>query len=878
MRRLSTLLLITALVTSNAFGQETAKRTYRAVRVEQPPLIDGVLNDETWTVGEWQGDFTQFEPNEGKKPSQPTEFKILYDDNYIYVAIKAFDSSPDSIVDRMTRRDNLDGDNVGIIFDSYYDLRTGFAFFVSSAGVKTDMIFTNDGQSEDPTWDPIWFVRTARFDGGWAAEMKIPLSQMRFQAESSDSWGLEVARQIYRHREMSFWQPIPRNAPGLIHMMGLLEGLGELRPRKQADITPYTVGSYERYQGQPGNPFSGGSDFRATAGVDGKIGITNNLTLDFTVLPDFGQVEADPSEVNLTAFETFFQERRPFFIEGRNITSFRLGIGDGDLGNDNLFYSRRIGRRPQLSPSLEDGEYSSIPRQSRILGAVKLTGKTAGGLSVGIVEAITAEEKAEIDNEGERRFQTVEPLTNYFVSRVQKDFNKGNTMIGGVFTNTWRNFDESEITSMHKTANTGGIDFTQFFRDKNWTLSATASLSRVAGPEQAIAATQRSSVHYYQRPDADYLTYDPTRTSLSGHAGNVQFGKVGGNWNFMFFNTWKSPGFESNDLGYVRRSDEIAQVFWSGYSINKPFSIFNRIRFNTNVWNFWDFGGNFNGTGGNFNLFTQFKNMWSTSVGYNVNLNNQVSNTQLRGGPAVRLPGYNSIWFNVSTDTRKKLTINSSFTYREGNEGYSSMRSAGILFTYRPLNTLSIRINPSYSVSGNQLQYVTRQSFSGDPRYIMASLSQKVLSLSFRVNYNITPDLSVQYWGQPFLAAADFRQFKMITEPKADNYTDRFHIFDDSQISYNSDEKRYYIDENRNGSTDYRFNDPNFNSDAFLSNLVVRWEFSAGSTIFLVWSQSRDYYIREGELDIRSNLNGLFTDRKPYDVFLIKFSYRFGLR
>ena len=566
-------MMIAALISFNAFGQETTKRRYRAVRIEQPPVIDGILNDETWLAGEWQGDFTQFDPYEGMKPSQPTEFKILYDDSHIYVAIKAYDSAPDSIVDRMTRRDNLDGDNVGIIFDSYYDLRTGFAFFVSSAGVKTDMIFTNDGQSEDPTWDPIWFVKTARFEGGWAAEMKIPLSQLRFQSESSDYWGLEVARQIYRHREMSFWQPIPRNAPGLIHMIGLLEGFGELRPRKQADITPYTVGSFERYQGEAGNPFARGRDFRATAGVDGKIGITNNLTLDFTVLPDFGQVEADPSEVNLTAFETFFQERRPFFIEGRNITSFRIGIGDGDLGNDNLFYSRRIGRRPQLSLSLDDGEYSSTPRQSRILGAVKLTGKTAGGLSVGIVEAVTAEEKAEIDFEGERRFQTVEPLTNYFVTRVQKDFNKGNTMIGGVFTNTWRDFDESEITSIHKSANTGGVDFTQYFRDKNWMLSATAAASRVAGPEQAITATQRSSVHYYQRPDADYITYDPERTSLSGHAGNVQVGKVGGNWNFVASTIWKSPGFESNDLGYVRKSDEIGQVLWSGYSINKPFKI-----------------------------------------------------------------------------------------------------------------------------------------------------------------------------------------------------------------------------------------------------------------------------------------------------------------
>jgi hypothetical protein len=879
MRRFLLILTIPTLVLCSAFGQEIAKRTYKAVKTEKMPIIDGNLSDDAWMDGEWQGDFTQFEPYEGVKPSQPTEFKILFDENYIYVGIKAFDSAPDSIVDRMTRRDVTDGDNVGIIFDSYYDERTGFAFIVSSAGVKSDQIFVNDGQTQDPTWDPIWFVKTGRFDGGWSAEMKIPLTQLRFKSESADLWGLEVVRQVYRHREASFWQPIPRSASGMVHMFGLLEGVGELKPRRQADLMPYLVTSHERYQGEAGNPFAKGSDFKAAAGIDGKIGITNNLTLDFTVLPDFGQVEADPSEVNLTAYETFFQERRPFFIEGRNITSFRIGIGDGgDMSNDNLFYSRRIGRRPQLSPQLNDGEYAYVPRQSRILGAVKLTGKTAGGLSIGIVEAVAAEERAEIDYDGERRFQTVEPLTNYFVTRVQKDFNKGNTLLGGVYTNMWRNIESTGITSLHRTANTGGIDFTQYWGKRNYMATATIAVSQVAGPAEAIASTQRSSVHYLQRPDAGYVTYDPTRTNLPGHAGNFQIGKVGGRWNVVAFTIWKSPGFESNDLGYVRKSDEFGQLFWSGYSFNKPFSIFNRIRLNSNLWSFWDFGGNYTGTGGNFSVYAQFKNMWSTQIGTNKNFNHQVSNTQLRGGPAMRIPGYNSLWGNVSTDTRKKLIANLSVNYRVGNENYSHSKSTGLLITYRPNNTLSMRINPSYTVSDNQMQYVSRQSFGDESRYILGSLNQKVLSLAVRVNYNITPDLSIEYWGQPFLAAADYGRFKMVTSPRAEEYADRFHEFDDTQLTYNSEEMRFYVDENRDGNSDYRFSNPDFNSDAFLSNLVVRWEFSAGSTVYLVWSQSRDYYEREGGFEVWNNVNNLFTDKKPYDVFLIKFSYRFGLR
>ncbi len=877
MKTIASIIFFAFICSISGLGQETAKRSYRAVRAEQVPVIDGVPDEEAWNAGVWDGGFTQFQPFEGKDPKQPTEFKILYDDNNIYVAFKAFDSAPDSIVDRMTRRDNVDGDNVGVIFDSYFDLRTGFAFMVSSAGVKSDLIFANDGQSQDPTWDPIWEAATARFEKGWSAEMRIPLNQLRFKSNSGDLWGLELLRVVHRHNEMSFWQPIPRSASGLVHMFGTLEGLENIKTRKQIDLTPYTVGSYENYGKEEGNPFRTGSDYRARFGLDGKVGVTNNLTLDFTVLPDFGQVEADPSEVNLTAYETFFQEKRPFFIEGRNITSFRVGIGDGDLGNDNLFYSRRIGRMPQLSPSTGPGEYSFTPRTTRILGAAKITGKTQNGLSVGVINAVTSEERAEIDLEGERRFQTAEPLTNYFVSRVQKDVNKGNTIIGAVFTNVLRDFDESEITSLHKTATSTGVDFTQYFAKKNWMLTATAAVSNVQGPAEAIAATQRSSVHFYQRPDADYVSYDPGRTSLTGHAGNVQFGKVGGNWNIVYFTIWKSPGFETNDMGYTRKADEFGQLIWSAYSINKPFSVFNRVRFNSNQYNFWDFGGNFLSAGGNFSIYSQFKNMWSAQIGYNGS-GPSTSNTLLRGGPAIKLPGVHGLFVYVGTDNRKKLMVSTSGSYRKGGENYSENMSVNMGITWRPLNTLSVSASPNFSTGRNELQYVALRKFGEEDRYLFGSLKQNVLSLSLRINYNITPDLSIQYWGQPFLAAIDFSDYKMITSPKDKQYSDRFHVYGDDEINYNQQQNRYYIDENRDGTNDYSFANPDRNSDVFLSNLVARWEFRPGSVIFLVWSQNRTYYEPEGAFAVWNNVTNLFTAEKPYNVFLVKFSYRFGLR
>ena len=374
------------------------KRTYKAVRVNgQIPVIDGTLNETFWTSAIKGKKFTQFQPSEGKDPHQPTEFAIKYDDDNIYVGIWAYDSSPDSISQRLTRRDQIDGDLVGIEIDSYFDHRTSFGFWVSASGVKMDKLASNNGITEDPSWDPIWFVKTKINNEGWTAEMRIPLSQLRFGEESDKIWGFEIARMIFRKNEISLWQPIPRDGAGWVHEFGELHGIRNINPKKQLEITPYSVGSIERFEKIEGNPYATGKDKSFSGGFDAKIGVTNNLTLDLAANPDFGQVEADPSQVNLTAYETFYAEKRPFFIEGRNILSMPLMIGDGDLANENVFYTRRIGRRPQGYTSVGSGEYADVPEFTRIIGASKLTGKTSKGLSIGIMEAVVAEQKAVID-------------------------------------------------------------------------------------------------------------------------------------------------------------------------------------------------------------------------------------------------------------------------------------------------------------------------------------------------------------------------------------------------------------------------------------------------------------------------------------------------
>lgn len=872
------LILFTTLMCATLAGQGAdVRKTYKAERTDNPPLIDGALDDPAWITGTWDGNFVQFEPVNGARASQQTEFKVIFDEENIYVAIKAYDTAPDSIIRRIARRDNADGDMVGIAFDSYHDLRTGFVFLVNAAGVKQDMVWANDGQIEDETWDPIWFTRTELYDWGWAAEMKIPLTQLRFRIAEGGIWGMEVMRQTFRDREFTVWQHIDRNSSGLVHNFGEIHGLQGIKPRKQADITPFTVASFERYEAEEGNPFADGSGFRLNGGIDAKIGVTNNMTVDLTVNPDFGQVEADPSEVNLSAFETFFEEKRPFFIEGKNITSFKTGIGDGDIGNDNLFYSRRIGRSPHLGVSLEDNEFVRSPRNIPIIGAAKITGKTPEGLSIGILEAVTAEGRAEIDSLGHRSTQVVEPLTNYFVSRVMKDFNGGKTIIGGAFTNTYRFLDGTGIDRLVTSANTGGIDITQYFKDQNWMLSAAASFSNLNGGTESIKRLQKSPVHLFQRPDADYTELDTTRRSLNGHGGNIQFGKVGGHWNFVLFSLWKSPGYDLNDMGYLQNADGIMNVLWSAYRFDKPFSIFRMIRPNTNFWSGWDFGGNHLFAGGNFSIYTEFKNLWSFNMGINFE-GESTSNTMLRGGPSMLMPSSRNYFANVSSNSSKMIygTLWGN-TSRGGDDSRSSW-SAGFNLTAKPGQSFSATISPSYSRNMNKLQYVTNESSGGEEKYILSRIDQQIISMSLRLNYNITPDLTIQYWGQPFLAAMDYSEFKVITNPRAAEFADRFHLYTESELTYYEDDNYFSVDENGDDIEDYRFDNPDYNFDEFLSNLVLRWEFRPGSTVYLVWSQTRHYSDHTGAFSFDQNISNLYTSETPHDIFLVKLTYRFGLR
>ncbi len=861
------------------FPQAKEKRIHHAVKLTtSPPVIDGKFNDPAWELGKWENHFVQIQPYQGREPTFQTRFKVLYDNNNLYVAIKAYDPAPDSIERRLTAKDNMEmaGDIVGILLDSYFDHRTAFNFMVSAGGVKTDYVMSNDGMNQDDTWDPIWYVKTRIVADGWNAEMRIPLSQMRFSKSDEQVWGLEVARYIYRKQELSLWQFIPNDAPGFVHLFGEMHGIRQIKPRKQMEIAPYGVARYEHYEPEAGNPFRTGKGHKFNAGVDGKIGLTNNITMDFTVNPDFGQVEADPSQLNLTAYETFYEEKRPFFVEGKNIFNYQLMMGDGDMSSENVFYSRRIGRRPQGYPSsLQEGDHVDLPEATTILGAAKISGKTEKGLSIGILESVTAAEKAEIDHEGKRSFETVEPLTNYTVVRLQKDYNAGRTTVGGILTSVNRRLDGTHLQYLRSAAYTGGFDLSHSWNDRNYQVTFKTVCSAVYGDTLAMIRTQRSSTHYYQRPDATHLRYDSSRTSLYGSAGTFTLGKVGGgHWQYLGIFLWKTPGLELNDIGFVRETDMLGPALWIGYRIWEPVAIFRKISVNFNQWTGWDFGLNFLGFGGSASLFTQFMNYWTFSAGM-FGEGRSTSNTLLRGGPAMRLPGNTGIHLRIGTDDRKKLSFSARSVQQWGFEHYKRMQNYSLSIFYRPVPSFQVSLTPEFSKGRNDLQYVSRKTYDNDPRYLFGHIEQQVVEMSLRLNFSILPNLNIQFWGQPFIASGKYSEFKYITDPKADRFADRFSILNEPYISYDPENHIYLVDENGDDVDDYYFFNPDFNFISFKSNLVLRWEFVPGSNLYLVWSQNRDDYTPEGSMHVGDNLGDL-ADLYPHNIFLIKFSYRFA--
>ncbi len=866
-RNISLLVMVFGVIT--LFAQPKIYTTQKLIG--NAPDIDGYLDEAIWQQGLWEGKFYQNSPNNGETPSQQTSFKIYYDDDNIYVAIKSYDTKPDKIERRLSRRDGMTGDRIAIEFDSYYDKRTSFMFGVNAAGVKNDGIIVRDDGYPDLTADPIWFVKTQIVADGWQAEMKIPVSQLRFNNDDDKVWGLQIVRYFFRNQEYDTWQNVPDSLSGWVRNYGKLYGIKNLKPKKVAELAPYILGKAENYKKEEGNPFAKGREFGIDAGLDGKIGISNDFTLDIAINPDFGQVEADPSQLNLTAYETYYQEKRPFFLEGRNITSYNLGFG---FTFDNLFYSRRIGRPPQGYTTLQEGEYVNIPERTKILGAIKLTGKTKKGWSLAIVESFTNNEKAQINNNGDVREESVEPYTNYFLARVQKDINKGNTIIGGIITNVYRDINSANLEFLNTTASAAGLDFQQFLNHKKHVLRVNYSQSYISGSKEAMLYQQLSSRRYYQRPDNNSVSLDTNITSLAGSSGTIQFAKeVNTGFTYGTFFTYRSSGFEANDLGYLQLASYLYGDSYIGYAITKPFSIFRRMSFESDMSYYFDWDGNVTRLYADNKGYISFRNFWNFNYHF-ARTFNITKNTLLRGGPAIKLPSFWEYQFSLSTNNTKKLvgTIAWWHAIHDEDSGINYELSGQI--NYRPINSLNISVYAKYGDYFNELQYVSEEAVGQEARYVFGSLNRETLFFALRIDFNISPEFTLQYYGSPYISGGLYNDFKRIDDPLANQYIDRFHTYEPNEISYSDANEIYSVSENANGSTDYSFYNPDFNFKQFRSNFVMRWEYRAGSAFYLVWSQSRtgiDYY---GEFEYGKDIQNLFKVF-PTDVLMLKFSYRF---
>jgi hypothetical protein len=728
------------------------------------------------------------------------------------------------------------------MLDPYHDRRTGYEFSVNPAGVKADYAIYNDGD-EDVAWDAVWDAATRIDSLGWTAEYRIPLSQLHYSSKGSGTFGLLLWRVIQRHTATVTWPLYRTSRSGLTSQFGELTGLDGLGSPGHAEITPYVITKSQ--------PDAGAADpeqnQEVSLGGDLKYRLASNLLLNATVNPDFGQVEADPSELNLSAFETFFSERRPFFVEGKGLFTFTVNcvvVVDCNTG-EGLFYSRRIGRSPQLTDTY--GNEASAT-STKILGAGKVTGRLPNGFSLGALDAVT-------DHVAGPGGTTLEPATNYGVIRANQDFHGGDASLGFIVTGVNRSLDATSAPYLHRSAYAGGIDGRWRFHGR-FEISGSLDLSRVAGDAAAIARTQQDPVHLYQRPDGP-LTFDSTRTSLSGINQEIRFAKVGGKrLHFETAYQRRTPGFEVNDLGFLRQADQQEWTSWANLAFNHPNRIFQQLRWNFNNWEHWTAEGLPTERAFNTNVHVQFTNRWWLHVGGTIGqLGATYCDRCARGGPAVRQDPYLSPWITIQGDDRRPLVPSVSANYTRGDQGRSETIDLSPTLDLKVSTRFTTSLSAEYNHNRNDLQYFdTFTDPAGGQHYTFAHLQQRTLSFTWRLGYTFTPTTSLQVYASPFVSKGTYTDIREVADARASEYSARYRPYTDPAVAED---------------------DSGFNFQQFRSNVVFRWEYRPGSTLFLVWSQGRqaDSPV-EGAESFRGDLGDLFG-RRARDTFLVKVSYWF---
>lgn len=875
----------------------------QAVRIGGGIRIDGRLDEATWASVPPITRFTQVTPDEGQPSTERTEVRIAYDVDAIYVGAYLHDRG--RVMTRLLRRDALaqDSDWLEVSFDAYHDHQTASTFAVNPAGVRRDQTGVDapeggggrgGGRGGPPSsggseWNPVWEVATAVTDSGWMAEMRIPLSQLRFGRAEVQTWGLQVRRTIARRAEEAMFAFVPRNERGGPARFGHLQGLERLEARDPLEIIPYVSGRAD-FRRAPrnlavdfDNPFRSGRDLEAGIGADLQYRLSSNFTLNAAVNPDFGQVEVDPAVINLTDLEIRLQENRPLFVEGADI--FRFGESTA-LGSAQLLYTRRVGRAPSLGAPPE-AAYVDMPASAGILGAAKLTGRTSGGWSLGFLDAVTRRERAPwVDAQNVERAVLVEPLSNYFATRVRRDLNSGGTSFGAVATAVNRRLEgEMQEARLRAAAYAGGIDFRHEWASRRWSATGHFSPSYIRGSEAAMIAAQNSSARYFGRPDADHLSVDSAATSLAGYAANVNVGRRAGAFVGSVELGATSPTYEINDLGFQTTADRLALDLRLGYRRNRPGRVLRSWAVLSGTNPNWNYGGERVSQGAALILNGQLLNYWSGGL----ILRRQFStlNDRLtRGGPLARTPAGPGVIFNFSSDFRKPYTIGGNASlFRE--EGGASATSAAFDIGLRPAGNWDVRVGPSLLRTRRTPQYVqpvtdATAARTFGRRYVFAELDQTVLSLETRLNVNFTPDLSFELYAQPLIASGDYGTLMELERPRTFDFV-RYGIEGGSTISAPDGQGRFTIDPDGPGpAPSFRVFDRDFSTRSLRGNAVLRWEWRPGSTLFVVWQQSRaetltaldpDSAFRQaGSFDPGRDARELFGLR-PDNVFMVKMTW-----
>ena len=891
-------------VPASLVAQQTA-----SVHPEAPPVgmasprtapiaIDGRLDETAWAQAKPITEFRQTQPKEGAPGSLPTEVRVLYDEEALYIGARMSDPlGTRGLRAPLARRDQLlaaDGNNgsfnslttdkLAVVLDPYHNHIDEAWFEINPAGVRGDQF------NGDPSWDPIWEAAAHVGTDGWTAEMRIPYSQLRFSRDTAQTWGLQVWRYADRLNEQDMWAFRKRNESWGPAFYGHLEGLSIANRPRQLELLPYVVSKGQFKYAPPGDPYHTKHDMYVSAGADLKYLLTSNLTLDATFNPDFGQVEVDPASLNLSAYETFYDEKRPFFVAGRSAFSFGSFscYFCSNTSSLSVFYSRRIGRPPQLNGYVDNqAQYADAPDNATILGAAKITGRTKSGYTVGLLDALANSEKSHYVTAigAPQLTQEVEPLSNYFVGRVKKEFNQGATTIGTILTSTVRRLrgDPVLVDRLRSSATAVGLDWSHNWHQRVYRWNGSVVGSDIEGSAPAIALAQRSSAHYFQRPDRAVSSdgiftsrYDTLATALRGYGFYTRLAKQNGDWLWETAQNWRSPGFEVNDLAYLDRAD----YKWMNANLARQYTT--PTRFYRNI--FWSVGGQqqFNYDGLRTDQQAQayygmeFLNYWNLRT-FAIHRFTTDDDRLTRGGPVVKRTGYDFGHVQVSTDPRQRAVFDLSVELARGVDSptHTLILSPGIAL--KPAASVFVQLSPSYVVDEDAAQYVTTVedptavAFGGN-RYVFSFIKTYTVSFDTRVNWTLKPDLTLQLFAQPFFASGDYTGFREFAAPRTIRKLE--YGRDIGTISRSGD--TYTVDPDGTGpAASFTIDDPNFSFRSLRGTAVLRYEYRPGSTLFFVWTQQRAGSSAFGDFDFRRDNAALWRDR-PDNVFLIKATYWLG--